>query len=293
MKPNRSVRVLRSMLLPTLLLSLIASVTQASDPEPLKPCTIFSPVNGAYYDLNSITVQPLINHKKAHKDDRDSSWHAKGYDYGTNFTVNICAPVIEGLEDVIGVDKPSWRNVSAFYKYDGKTYSIGYVLTATSKFMFLDHSLPNTDVTPTHREQSSELVFRGRKLVLNYTSGSPCDAPSTKNPRSLIDDDGDKKKHDDDNKKDHDDDKSHDKDQKSDTRRKSTVILFQCERDSLAPKAHLSFVGASEDECTYFFEAKSMAACGGVNETEQSLGPGGVFGVMYAYRRKVYCRPKS
>lgn len=25
-----------------------------------------------------------------------------------------------------------------------------------------------------------------------------------------------------------------------------------------------------------------MAACGGVNETEQTLGPGGVFGVMYA-----------
>ena len=27
-----------------------------------------------------------------------------------------------------------------------------------------------------------------------------------------------------------------------------------------------------------------MAACGGVNETEQTLGPGGVFGVMYAQR---------
>jgi cation-dependent mannose-6-phosphate receptor len=44
----------------------------------------------------------------------------------------------------------------------------------------------------------------------------------------------------------------------------------------------VSFVGASQDECTYFFEARSMAACGGVNETEQTLGPGGIFGVMYA-----------
>ena len=69
------------------------------------------------------------------------------------------------------------------------------------------------------------------------------------------------------------------------TRRKSTVISFLCERDSLVSKVHLSFVGASQDECTYFFEAKSIAACGGVNETQQSLGPGGVFGVMYVILR--------
>ena len=55
-----------------------------------------------------------------------------------------------------------------------------------------------------------------------------------------------------------------------------------CDRESLAAKAHVSFVGASPDECTYFFEAKSIAACGGViQNTQQTLGPGGVFGVTY------------
>lgn len=124
------------------------------------------------------------------------------------------------------------------------------------------------------RQQSSNPIFRGRELVLNYTSGSPCDSPLTKNSgRSLIGDDDEE----------HDDEKDHDRnDSERPTRRKSTIITFQCEREPLAPKAHLSFIGASEDECTYIFKARSMAACGGVNETAQSLGPGGVFGVMYA-----------
>lgn len=122
-----------------------------------------------------------------------------------------------------------------------------------------------------HSQESSEPVFRGRKLVLNYTSGSPCSSERTKTPRSLISDEDQR------------DSKDADQgDHRSDEKRKSSIISFQCERDALAPKAQVSFVGASQDECTYFFEARSMAACGGVNETEQTLGPGGVFGVMYA-----------
>jgi cation-dependent mannose-6-phosphate receptor len=110
-------------------------------------------------------------------------------------------------------------------------------------------------------------------MVLNYTSGSPCSSHLTKNSRSLLGDD-----------ENHDGGKNDDKgEHKNDDRRKSSIISFQCERDALAPKVHLSFVGASQDECTYFFEARTMAACGGVNETEQTLGPGGIFGVMYAH----------
>lgn len=123
-----------------------------------------------------------------------------------------------------------------------------------------------------HSQESSEPVFRGRRLVLNYTSGSPCSSQRTKTSRSLIGGDEDE----------HDGGKGKDQgDRNNDDRRKSSIISFQCERDALAPKAQVSFVGASQDECTYFFEARSMAACGGVNETEQTLGPGGVFGVMY------------
>lgn len=72
---------------------------------------------------------------------------------------------------------------------------------------------------------------------------------------------------------------------KSTTRRKSTIISLLCEKEPLAPKAPqaaVAFVGASPDECAYFFEVRSPAACAGA-ETDSSggaLGPGGVFGVM-------------
>ena len=64
-----------------------------------------------------------------HKDDPEPyvahSWHARGHDYGANFTVNFCAPVVETLENVEGVDRSLWANVSAYYEKDGRTYSIG------------------------------------------------------------------------------------------------------------------------------------------------------------------------
>ena len=119
--------------------------------------------------------------------------------------------------------------------------------------------------------------------MLNYTDGSPCDSPSTDlTPRKI--------KHDDDDEDDDKEDRKHGKDssRKEHIRRKSTLIHLVCERDSLAPKAHLSFLGASPDECTYVFETRSMAACGGVSETQQSLGPGGVFGVIALIAAAVY-----
>ena len=70
-------------------------------------------------------MRPLKDGKKAHKSDRIESWHAKGYDYGANFTLNFCEPVIEDLEDVIGINKEQAKNVSAYYTMGGKTYSIG------------------------------------------------------------------------------------------------------------------------------------------------------------------------
>jgi len=49
----------------------------------------------------------------------------------------------------------------------------------------------------------------------------------------------------------------------------------------------LSFV-ASPDSCTYIFEARSSAACGGVETAKQQLGPGGVFGVIVLIAVIVY-----
>lgn len=65
--------------------------------------------------------------KKPGKNDLTEDWHAKGWDYKANFTLNICDPVVKEVKDVVGVDKDLWRNVSAHYTMDGKTYSIGFV----------------------------------------------------------------------------------------------------------------------------------------------------------------------
>ena len=137
-----------------------------------------------------------------------------------------------------------------------------------------------------NRQASTEPFFRGRKLVLNYTDGSPCEPDSDRLlPRKL------KVPHDDDDEEDdRDDDRKSHKGSKSNkpVRRKSTLISFTCDRDSLAPKVHLSFIGSDPDECTFFFEARSMAACGGVSEAQQTLGPGGVFGVIALIAAAVY-----
>ncbi|KAM0720552.1 hypothetical protein Q7P37_004688 [Cladosporium fusiforme] len=245
-------------------LALYLSLT-AADPAPAKstdtprePCTIRSPTSGAFFDLNPIHVLPPSESKAKHP--REISWNTTGHDYGYNFTMNFCGPVLENITDVVGVEEKAWKNVSAFYKADGKIYSLG--------------------------QENHEPVLRGRKLVLNYTGGSPC-GPESKSRRSvdllaereLIDGDDDDKKDDKD-----DDDKKKDSDKKSDsdksTRRKSTIISMLCDRDPMSPQLTLNFVGADADECAYFFEARSSAACGGIEVAKQTLSPGGVFGVI-------------
>lgn len=88
-----------------------------------KPCTITSPTTGSFFDLSSLQIQDPAQSKAKHP--REHSWNATGYDVGYNFTVNFCGPVVEQVEDVVGVDKDMWRNVSAYYKDDGNVYSLG------------------------------------------------------------------------------------------------------------------------------------------------------------------------
>jgi len=165
---------------------------------------------------------------------------------------------VERLEDlggVEGVDKDVWRNVSAYYRQGGKVYSIG--------------------------QQNMDPVIRGRKMVLNYTDGSPCPDLTKRShtvedltSREIIDDDDD----DDDKDKDKNKDQE-DKRPTSPTRKKTTIISMLCERDPLMPQLTLSFV-ASPDECTYIFEARSHAACASIETAKQTLSPSGVFGVI-------------
>ncbi|CAK4030627.1 mannose 6-phosphate receptor [Lecanosticta acicola] len=248
-----------------------AASSKDSKKEPDKACTITSPYSGSFFDLTSLQLfDPKENPKKL-KHPREHSWNATGWDMGYNFTINICQPVIEKVEDVVGIEKSMWKNVSAYYKQDGKTYSLG--------------------------QQNDELVMRGRKLVLNYTDGSPCDTAGKSThsvvdlkARALVDEDKDDKKKGDGKKKDDDGD---DKDSKKkpssgSTRRKSTVISMLCEKDPTAPQFAISFVG-SPDECSYFFEARSHAACATANTSSGgSLNPGGVFGVIVLIAVLVY-----
>lgn len=111
-------------ILPTLLLF---TPSLAADSKPLLPCTIYRTETNAYYDISPIAVQPLVDHKKAHKDDRTESWHARGYDMGTNFTLNFCAPVIERIDEAVGIKESLVKNISAFYTWKEEVYSIGYV----------------------------------------------------------------------------------------------------------------------------------------------------------------------
>ena len=91
------------------------------------PCTIRSPTSGAFFNLNPVHIELPEEGKKLSKGARNESWTAKGHDYGANFTLNFCGPVVEKLQDVVGVDKSYWQNISAYYEMGGKTYSIGYV----------------------------------------------------------------------------------------------------------------------------------------------------------------------
>lgn len=67
----------------------------------------------------------------------------------------------------------------------------------------------------------------------------------------------------------------------SGSRNKSTIISFLCDRDLSASQPTISFVGTM-DQCTYFFEVRNSAACGGYGHDPagQGLSPGGVFGVI-------------
>lgn len=121
---------LRCLVLVSSLLPTAIHAAETSPPrESLSPCVARSPSTGLYYDLSAITVKPpeVKDGEKVYKGARDVSWHSKGHDYPANFTINICAPVIEDVKDAVGVDSSRWQNISAYYEMDGELYSLGYV----------------------------------------------------------------------------------------------------------------------------------------------------------------------
>ncbi|KAI5804485.1 mannose-6-phosphate receptor binding domain-containing protein [Geopyxis carbonaria] len=206
---------------PLLLLAAIAAIAAASPDDPKKPakdpdpaCTVTSVQSENFFDLRPL--QRVPDHAPPHHD-----WLVKGQDYGANFSINICGPVLAAAgARADGV--PAGTNVSAFYEMNGTVYSIGSTSTAPR--------------------------FRGRKLVLAYDNGSPCPgAPGY---------------------------------------RKSTLMSLMCDHEAFH-KPSVAFVGAVND-CAYFFEVRTSAACATINRA-QALGPVAVFGVIMGVAAMVYC----
>ncbi|OBT85781.1 hypothetical protein VE02_05848 [Pseudogymnoascus sp. 03VT05] len=251
----------------------LASASSSSDDKKkpdIIPCTAKSPNTNGFYDLRPLAVKVHDPSKKLGKDKTDS-WQSRGHDYNGNFSINICAPVVEEIEDVVGVEEKRWGNVSAFYEAGGKVFSIG--------------------------QQSSGIMFRGRKLVLQYTGGSPCgsavESRSSDELDELDDLDSDGYPARTLNGKVVGSDSDNDEDEKPKTplptkRRKSTLISFHCEKDPLKSGAVTSFIGTDPDECAYFFEMRSEAACPGLGPVQAGLGPAGVFGIIAIIAVLVY-----
>jgi cation-dependent mannose-6-phosphate receptor len=265
--------------LPPFFALLLSSPTLASfllDTTPDPPCTATSPLTGSFVDLRSLSRIHYVGGSPDGPEaapklpSPDPDWTARGWDYPANFTINVCAPVApEEGRRFVGLDEPEahptpgegrdgggdglkeqqrrrrrrrssedsedgekegdgdvqpldpQKNVAAFYTINGTAYSLG---------------IP-----------SDRPVFRGRKLVLTYTDGSPCPhQPASRGLDTAI-------------------------------YRKSTIMSFMCDQ-SLMVKAAVAFVGTT-DECSYFFEVRTGAACPGV-KTEGGVGVGWLFGGM-------------
>jgi cation-dependent mannose-6-phosphate receptor len=100
------------------LLSLLPPSFAVSEP-PEKPndpeCTVTSPFSENFFDLRKLRRVPL-------SDPPQTDWFVKGQDYGANFSINICGPV---LADVSADGVPD-STIAAYYEVNGTVHSIGY-----------------------------------------------------------------------------------------------------------------------------------------------------------------------
>lgn len=104
-----------------------ADSTTSSTTSSAPACTAASKSGtGAFYDLRP-DIAVKAEDGKSTKGSITTDYHARGWDYGRNFTLNICAPVIDAVEDVVGLNKVESKNVSAYYTYKNEIYSIGFV----------------------------------------------------------------------------------------------------------------------------------------------------------------------
>lgn len=114
---------MRSTLYAACILAAAEYAAAASD-KPLQPCTIVSPT-GKFFDLSAMQRRPIKEGDKKANGGAENSYVARGYDYGANFTVNFCGPVVEDVHSFEDLDKDLAKNVSAYYEIGGKKFAIG------------------------------------------------------------------------------------------------------------------------------------------------------------------------
>ncbi|KAK8872561.1 mannose 6-phosphate receptor domain-containing protein [Apiospora arundinis] len=267
-----------------LLLAAGASTSLAADPEktPTTTACTASTTAGSFFDLRPDIAKKGGDTKSKHLRRGEAphkDYHARGWDYGFNFTLNVCEPVVETPDNVRGLDRDSWQNISAYYVSKGDVYSLGAA--------------------------SGALTTRGRKLVLQYSGGSPC-GKSSKRDASGHHLNGKRSSRQGASYKDYSDDEAATatktgsssarstlatvaKATDTPQRRKSATISFLCDRDPTASTAAVSFVGADPDECAYFFEMRSQHACAGAEpHAPGSVGPGYLFVIIIFIAILVY-----
>lgn len=106
-----------------------------SSTAPAPACTASSSSgSGAFFDLRPDTAVASED-GKSHRGVMAKDYRARGWDYGKNFTMNICGAVVDPILDVVGVNQDLWANVSAYYESHGKIYSIGFVRPADAVFL--------------------------------------------------------------------------------------------------------------------------------------------------------------
>ncbi|KAH6654766.1 mannose-6-phosphate receptor binding domain-containing protein [Truncatella angustata] len=257
--------------------STIAAAADADKTTTAEACTATNTKSGSFFDLRPDIAQKAPKDGSKLKSGVPSKdYKANGYDYGYNFTLNICGPVVEEVDNVRGdISQEHWKNISAYYQTKGDIYSLGF---------------SNGDLKP-----------RGRKLVLQYTGGSTCGQAAKRNVDTVVDKrnnvhNGATYKY-----SDYEDDEERSvqssaakaakatKESDSSKQRKSATISFLCDRDPTAASAAVSFVGTDPDECAYFFEVRSSHACAGAEpHTPGSVGPGAVFGIILVIAILVY-----
>ncbi|TGJ83545.1 hypothetical protein E0Z10_g5208 [Xylaria hypoxylon] len=253
-------------------------------------CTASS-TSGAFFDLRydaAIKPKPDGSRPSHSRGAPLTDYKARGFDYGFNFTLNICNAVVEPIEDVKDIEESKWQNISAYYISKAEYYSLGF--------------------------QSAKPITRGKELVLQYTGGSRCGVRKSKS-RSLSDrsavhagatyrdyendedeppssepegsDKGKSKDGKDGKDEDGDNDKENDDD--DEIRRKSTTIFFSCDRDTVGGNAQVSFIAVDPDECSYVFKVKSAHACATAEPHKPgSVGPGSVFAIILVVAVFVY-----